>query len=70
MPWGWALQWLWCAVIGAGTHMTMVAMVDNASVIVKSFVKSFINGIIVVQTNLMFHTLNPSCSHGENLRLV
>ena len=34
----------------------MVVMVDNASGIGKSFIKSFINGIIVVQTNPTLHT--------------
>ena len=36
------------AGIGSDAH---VATVDNASRIRKSFMKSFINGIIVVQTN-------------------
>ena len=43
---GWALQWLalvrtwlWCAVIGSGVHVTMMAMVDNASGIDKTFMK-------------------------------
>ena len=58
------------AVIGSGAHVTMVAMVDNASGIGKSFMKSFINGIIVVQTNQSLHTVKPRSSHVENLRSV
>ena len=63
-------MWLWCAVIGSDVHVTMVAMVDNASGIRKVFMKSFINGIIVVQTNATLHTLEPCSSHVENLRSV
>ena len=40
------------AVIGSGAPVAMVTMVDNASGIRKSFLKSFINSIIVVQTSL------------------
>ena len=43
------------AVIGSGAHVAMVAMVDNASGIGKAFMKSFINGIITVQTNDVSH---------------
>ena len=43
-----------CAVIGSSGG---VAMVDNAGGIRKSFIKSFINGIFVVQTNLKLHTM-------------
>ena len=52
---------LWCAMIDSGAHVaivTMVAMVDNSSGIHKSFMNSF-NGIFVVQTKPMLHTLNP-----------
>ena len=55
------------AVIGSGVQ---VAMVDNASGIHKAFLKLFINGIIVVQTNAMLHTLKPRSSHVENVRSV
>ena len=55
------------AVIGSGVQ---VAMVDNASGIHKAFLKLFINGIIVVQTNATLHTLKPRSSHVENLRSV
>ena len=58
------------AVIGSGAHMAMVAMVDNASKIRKSYMKSFNNGIIVVQTNPTLHTLKPRSSRVENLRSV
>ena len=51
-------------------HVAMVAMVDNASGIGKSFMKVFINGIIVVQKNPTLHTLKPHSSHVENLRSV
>ena len=44
----------------------MVAIVDNASRIRKSFM----NGIIVVKTNPILHTLKPHSSHVENLRSV
>ena len=77
MLWAWALQWLalvrtwlWCAVIGSGAHVTMVAMVDNASGICKAFMKYFINSIIVVQTNATLHTLEQCSSHIETLRSV
>ena len=56
------------AVIGSGAHM--VAMVDSASGICKSFMKSFINGVIVVQTNPTLLTLKPRSSQVENLRSV
>ena len=46
------------AVIGSGVHVTMVAMVDNASGVCKAFMKSFINGIIAVQTNATLHTID------------
>ena len=55
------------ALIGYGAH---VALVGNASGIRKSCIKSFINSIFVVQTNLMLHTLKPHRSHVENLRSV
>ena len=55
------------AVICSGAH---VAMVDNARGICKSFMKSFISGIIVVQTNPTLYTLKPRSSHVENLRSV
>ena len=41
------------AVIGSGSLVALVITIDNASGIGKSFMKSFINGIIVVQTNAM-----------------
>ena len=53
---------------GSGAHVAMVGMVDNASRIGKTFIKYFINGIIVVQTNPTLHTLKPHSSHIENLR--
>ena len=43
------------AVTASGAHVAMVAMVDNASGIGKAFMKSFINGIITVQTNDVSH---------------
>ena len=46
------------AVIGSGVHVTMVAMVDNASGVCKAFMKSFINVIIAVQTNATLHTID------------
>ena len=58
------------AVIGSDVHVAMVAMVGNASGIRKAFMTSFINGIIVIQTNAKLHTLQPSSSHVENLRSV
>ena len=58
------------AVIGSGVHVDTVAIVDNDSGIGKSFIKSFINGTIVVQTNLMLHTLKPRNSDVENIRSV
>ena len=58
------------AVTGSGAQMTMLAMVNNASGIRKSFLKSFINGITALQTNVMLHTLEPRSSHVENLRSV
>ena len=58
------------AVLGSGVHVTTVAMADNASGIGKAFMKSFINGIIVVQTNLALHTLEPRSSHFGNVRPV
>ena len=57
-------------MIGSGAHVTMVATVDNASGIGRSFMKSFIITVIVVQTNLTMHTLKPHSSHVENLRSV
>ena len=48
----------------------MVAMVDNASGIRKAFMKSFIKGIIVIQTKPTLHTLKPRSSHVEDLRSV
>ena len=42
------------ATISSSVHVAMVAMVDNANGICKTFLKSFINGIIVVQTNPTF----------------
>ena len=50
--------------------VVMVAMVDNAGGICKSFLKLFINSIFVVQTNLRWHTLQTHSSHIENLRSV
>ena len=61
------------AVIGSGGHVTMVtmvAMVDSASGIGKSFMKPFINGIILAKTNPTFHTLKPNSSPVENFRSV
>ena len=58
------------AVIGSGVHVTVVAPVDNASGICKAFMKSFINGIIVVQMSLTLHTPEPNSSHVETLRYV
>ena len=58
------------AVIGSSAHVDMVAMVDDASGIGKYFMKYFINGIIVVQTNATLHTLKPSSSHVVSLRSV
>ena len=58
------------AVIGSGVHVTMVAMVSNASGIRKAFLKYFINGIIAVLTNATLHTLEPCSSHVETLRSV
>ena len=63
-------MWLQCAVIGSGAHVTVVAPVDNARGICKAFMKSFINSIIVVQTNLTSHTLEPNSSHVETFRSV
>ena len=50
------------AVIGFGAHVARVAMVDNASRIYKSCIKSFINGIFVVQTNPTLPTLNHTAA--------
>ena len=48
------------AVIGSGEHVAMVAMVDSVGGIGKSFMKSFINGIIVVQTKPKMHTFKTT----------
>ena len=57
------------AVVVSGVHVTVVAMVSNASGIRKAFPK-FIHGIIVIQTNATLHALGPSSSHVESLRSV
>ena len=54
------------AVIGSGAHVAMVAIVDSAGGICKSFIKSFINGIFEVQTNPRLHTLQTrSCQKSQ-----
>ena len=73
MSWKWALQtWLWCAVIGSGAHMTMVATVNNASGIRKAFLKKCINGIIVVQTNMMYthRQTEIACFYREIVQVI
>ena len=57
-------------VIGYGALVITVAKVDNTSGICKAFLKSFIIGVIVVQTNPMLHTLKPRSSHVETLTSV